>query len=253
MLLLSCAKTMSRKSEIKPPFATEPTYAKEASYIIGRLLQYDAEELKKILKIPDRIAAENLLRYQDFHSTTTTSLQALLAYTGIVFKNISPEDFSQEDFEYAQNHLRITSFCYGLLRPMDLIKPYRLEGDVDLSESGTENMYAYWNKRLTEGFISEIKKTGGILFNLASNEMKYLFDWKRIESECHIITPQFKLIKNGKMKTIVIYTKMARGAMTRFILKNRIENPEILKTFTWEGFHFDPTLSDDKNYIFTLE
>lgn len=104
-----------------------------------------------------------------------------------VFKRLNTKDFSKDDFEYAQEHLRLTSFCYGLLRPLDTIRSYRLEGDVVLPELGNQTMFSYWQSRLTDVFIEDIKKAGGVLCNLASDEMKGLFDWKRVEKEvaCH--------------------------------------------------------------------
>ena len=127
-------------------------------------------------------------------------MQAILAYIGVVFKNINPKDFTEADFRFAQDHLRLVSICYGLLRPLDLIKPYRMEYDVKLPELGEGNMYIYW--------------------------------------------------KNGKAETIVIYAKMARGQMTRYIVKNRITNPDALKDFTWEGFRYREDISSENNWIF---
>ena len=253
IILLSCAKTMSKNSKTQPPISSNPIFQKEASDIILHLSQYSVDELKQALHIPERLAAENLMRFQEFHSDETPSLPALLAYTGIVFKNIDPKSFTPDDFTYAQEHLRITSFCYGLLRPLDLIRPYRLEGDVVIPELGEENMFGFWKKRLTQPFLQEIEKNGGVLFNLASSEMKSLFDWKQIEKNTRVITPEFKIIKGGKPTTIVIYTKMARGAMTRYILKNRIEDPEDIKSFSWEGFRFDKENPETGIYTFIQE
>ena len=112
-------------------------------------------------------------------------------------------------------------------------------------------MFSYWHSRLTDVFIEDIKKAGGMLCNLASDEMKSLFDWRRVEKEVHVITPEFQVWKNGKLASIVIYIKMSRGEMTRFILKNRIENPEDLKSFSWEGFEFNESLSNEKKFVFT--
>lgn len=253
MILLSCAKTMNDTSSVRIPELTCPLFEKEASDIILQLTEYNPDELKKMLHTTSRLAIENYNRFRLFHSDETPLSPALLAYTGIVFKNINPKDFTHKEFLYAQEHLRITSFCYGLLRPLDGIKPYRLEGDVTLPETGATSMFEYWCSRLTEPFLSEIQKNGSVLFNLASSEMKQLFNWKEIESKATVITPQFKVWKNGKLTTVVIYTKMARGAMTRFIIKNRIEKPDDLKTFSWEGFSFNDHLSDNTNFIFTQE
>lgn len=253
LVLLSCAKTMHSASKTKAPLATNPQFAKEAAEIAMHMSQFTVEELEHALRINSKLGVENYKRFQDFHSEDNHAVQAVLAYTGIVFKYLNPKGFTKEDFMYAQDHLRLTSFCYGLLRPMDMIKNYRLEGDVKLPELGGISMFEYWRPKLTDTFIAAIKAAGGTLINLASNEMKSLFDWKRVENEVRIITPEFKVIKNGKADTVVVYTKMSRGAMTNFILTNRIEKPELLKQYSWEGFEFDETLSDNKTYTYILK
>ena len=134
LILLSCAKTMSDVSKTKTPLTTFPGFRKEAAEVALQMSQFSVEELERLLKVNPKIAVENYRRYQAFHSEGTRELPALLAYTGIVFKRVHPQDFSEEDFCYAQDHLRLTSFCYGLLRPLDMIRPYRLEGDVRLPE-----------------------------------------------------------------------------------------------------------------------
>ena len=236
LVLLSCAKTMSAVSKVKVPLITNPRFQKEAAEIALQMSQFSVDELERLLRVNAKIAVENYKRYQ--------------AYTGIVFKRLNPKDFSAEDFGYAQEHLRLTSFCYGLLRPLDVIRAYRLEGDVVLPELGNQTLFSYWRSRLTDTFIEDIQSAGGILCNLASDEMKSLFDWKRVESEVRVVTPEFHVWKNGKLATIVVYTKMSRGEMTRFILKNKIGNPEELKGFSWEGFEFDESFSDEKKLVF---
>ena len=215
--------------------------------------QVSAAELEKLLKVNAKIAAENRARFHDFCSEDNRPMPAIGAYTGAVFKRILPKDFTADDFRYAQEHLRITSFLYGLLRPLDGIRPYRLEGDVRLPEKGGITMFDYWKPLLTDCFIEEIKKRGGILVNLASGEMKDLFDWKRVESEVRVVTPDFQVWKGGKLKTVVIYAKMCRGEMVRYIIKNRIGCPGDLRDFSWEGFTFDEELSTDNHLQFVLE
>ena len=158
LILLSCAKTMSDVSKVKTPLTTFPRFRKEAAEVALQMSQFSVGELERLLRVNAKIAVENYKRYQDFHSEATRELPALLAYTGIVFKRLSPKDFSDEDFRYAQDHLRLTSFCYGLLRPLDVIRPYRLEGDVRLPEPGTRTMFEYWKPVLTDLFIEDIKK-----------------------------------------------------------------------------------------------
>lgn len=226
LILLSCAKTMRGATKTPVPFSTRPLFLKEARQIAGELADYSAEELQHILKVNPAIALENKERYKYF-GNEKLAIEAILGYSGIVFKKLAPEDFTSEDFEYAQKHLRITSFCYGLLRPLDKINLYRLEGDVVLPRYGI-SLFEFWRKRLTDTLIADVKAAGGILCNLASGEMRNLFDWKRVEREVKVVSPEFKTWKNGKLTTIVVYTKIARGETARYILKNRIERIEDL-------------------------
>ena len=250
LVLLSPAKTMTGSSKIKAPKATIPTFQTKANEIALNMAQFSKEELEKQLKLSSRLAVESYNRYLEFHSPELSPLQSILAYTGVVFKHIDPTDFTTEDFLFAQDHVRFVSICYGLLRPLDAIKPYRMEYDIRLPELGTGNMYAYWKAIQTDHLIKEVKKAGGILFNLASMDVQPAFDWKKVEESVRVITPDFKVVKNGKAKTVVIYAKMARGQMTRYIIKNRITNPEDLKGFSWEGYHFVEEDSDNNHWNF---
>lgn len=252
MIYISCAKTMTAQSKLQVPFTTQPYFIDEARQNVMDISQFSMEELGRLLKINSKLAAENYFRYHNFFSSEDKGLPAILSYTGIVFKRLAVKDFSDDDFRYAQEHLLITSFLYGLLRPLDVIKNYRLEGDVRLPERGNISMFDYWKPVLTDFFIAEIKKQGSVLINLASNEMKELFDWKRVCREVRVITPDFQVYKNGKLSTVVIYAKMCRGEMTRFILKNRIENPEQIKSFEWEGFCYNENESSGDHWVFTM-
>lgn len=252
LVFISCAKTMAARCSVVVPEVTVPKFETEAVRNALEMSQYSVSELERLLRVNTKIAAENRLRFHDFCSEENRSMPAVCAYMGAVFKRILPKDFSAEDFRYAQEHLRITSFLYGLLRPLDGIKPYRLEGDVRLPEKGGISMFDYWKPLLTDYFIEEIKNCGGVLINLASAEMKDLFDWKRVEQEVRVITPEFQVWKAGQPKTVVIYAKMCRGEMTRFIVKNRLECPEELKSFSWEGFVWDEIRSTENVWHFSL-
>lgn len=249
---ISCAKTMASRCSVTVPEITVPKFEAEAIRNALEMSRYSSAELEHLLRVNAKIAAENRLRFHDFCSEDNRPMPAIGAYTGAVYKRIFPKDFTADDFYYAQDHLRITSFLYGLLRPLDGIKPYRLEGDVRLPENGGISMFEYWKPLLTDYFISEIKSQGGVLVDLASGEMKDLFDWKRVKAEVRVITPDFQVWKEGRLKTIVIYAKMCRGEMARFIIKNRIERPEDLKAFSWEGFALDETHSTDEHWRFSL-
>lgn len=250
LILISCAKTMSFGTKAKPMTGTQPLFLQEATNIAAAMTQYSVEEISTQLKVNSSISADVHRFYNDFNCENFLSLNAIFAYTGVVFKHINPNDFTLRDMNYAQENLRITSFCYGLLRPLDLIKQYRLEGDVELDIHDGKTMFSFWQEKLTDLFIAEIKKSGGVLCYLASDEMKRLFNWKRVEKEVRIVTPEFKVYKKGKLSTIVVYTKMCRGEMSKYIIKNRITDPEELKHFDWEGFTYSEELSTPKKMMF---
>ena len=248
--LMSPAKTMSSVSSATTPTVTIPQFKNEADMIIRELLKFPADELKSVLKLSPKLALERMERLRSFFSPNVADIPAILAYTGVVFKNMSPKDFTAEDFLFAQDNLRIVSVAYGLLRALDGIRPYRLEYDVKLPELEDDSLYNFWKNRQTDCFIDEIKNDDGILVNLASKDVQPSFDWKKVCKEVRVITPEFLVNKNGKPKTVVIYAKMLRGQMSRFIIKNKISDPELLKTFEWEGFYFRPEMSDADRWIF---
>ena len=179
-ILLSCAKTMAESTSLPIPRTTSHLYGAQAGELAGQLATLSTEERAKILRVNRRSAATNRLRYSRFHDDAERALPALAAYTGIVFKRIAPADFTAGDFEYAQAHLNITSFLYGLLRPLDAIRTYRLEGDAVLPGHGEQTVFEYWQDKLTDAFLEKIKADDGILVNLASSEMKRLFRHPRI-------------------------------------------------------------------------
>lgn len=252
LTFISCAKTISSESKISVPFESIPIFQDHVNEEAIELAQFSTEELEKTLRVNTKIALINHLRYTDFFSDNTPSLPAILAYSGIVFKRINPSDFTTDDFLFAQENLRISSFLYGILRPLDKIKPYRLEGNVNLMCNDGLSAFDYWKKELTDLFINKIKDNDGILINLASDEMKSLFEWERVKKSVKIITPDFKVIRQDKPKSIVMYTKMCRGEMVRYIIKNRVKDPEILKDFNWEGFQYNHELSEKEKFVYNL-
>lgn len=250
-LLLSCAKTMSAATIVPVPRTTRPAYEDRAVLLAAELATLSVDELSRLLKVNRTLAAENQRRYRRFHDAP--SLAAIAAYTGIVYKRIDPADFTPDDFEYAQRHLNITSFLYGLLRPLDAIRPYRLEGNAVLPGHDERTMFACWQECLTDELIGRVRQDDGILVNLASGEMKRLFDWRRIRRELRVITPDFRIRDEERFKTVVVYTKMCRGEMARYLLRNRITDPDALKAFAWEGFRFDRERSTADDWLFTMQ
>ena len=213
------------------PCLTQPRFEAEAEQTVRELQTWTAEDLGAALKINAQQAAENALRMAHFFADETPVVPALLAYTGIVFQQIDAEHFTAADFAYAQQHLFITSFLYGLLRPLDGICPYRMEGNVRVPMGDGPTRFDYWKGLLTDYLIDAVKADDGILLNDASAEMKRLFDWKRVQREVQVLTPDFKTVQGDKERSIVIYTKMCRGLLARQVLKNRITSVDELMAF----------------------
>lgn len=251
LIILSPAKTMDMTRNNTGLLLTRPKFEKDAGYLAKIMRKYSVEELGKLLKISKPLAEENYKRYQQFDREENPGCQALLAYNGSVFKEIRVSTFTEQDFEYAQSHLRIISTLYGLVRPLDTIKAYRLAYLPGLQDMKEKNLYEYWRPKLTVPLIEDIRKAGGILINLASLDVLGALNMEKIDQEVEIITPEFQEYRNGKYETIRTYAKQARGAMTRYILLNRIKSPEKMKEFEWEGFRFNETISDTGKYIFS--
>ncbi len=229
-ILISCAKTMGYV-DCTLPYTSQPAFADRAAETVGHLSAMSAEELRDALHTTSKIAAENVLRYRHFFDECNRSVPAIMAYNGIVFKQISADTLDAASLEYAQKHLFITSFLYGLLRPFDEIRAYRLEGNVRLPNEDGPTRFEYWQPLLTDMLIDAVKADDGVLVNLASSEMKRLFDWKRVCKEVKVVTPEFKVMQQGQWRTVVIYTKMCRGQMTRFMLKRQPAVPDELNLF----------------------
>ena len=246
-ILIGCAKIMTGCAPSDISFATEPTFQSQANDNAMQILNYSVEELCEMLHINRDMALENWKRFRSFHDNSIRQ-PAAFCYDGMVYQRLAPETLSDSELRYANDHLMISSFLYGILRPLDMINKYRLEGNVILPNNNSKSMFDFWKPILTDWFINKIKADDGILIYLASDEMRNLFDWKRVKSEVKVITPTFKVDKNGKLKTIVIYTKMCRGAMARYIIKNRITNIDELKSFEYEGFSIDDS-NEEWNYI----
>lgn len=212
------------------PYVSQPAFGAEAAAMARVLATVEVEEMRQMLHVNTKIAAENVLRYSRFYEEEEPAVPALLAYTGIVFRQVGVEQFTAEDWDYAQHHLFITSFLYGLLRPLDAIRPYRLEGNVRLGEEGLTR-FEYWRPLLTDKLIAAVKADDGVLVNLASAEMKRLFDWKRVCREVRVVTPEFKVMQEGHWRTVVVYSKMCRGQMTRFLLRHQLKTVEELSLY----------------------
>ena len=248
LVILSPAKTMDM-SVVEQEFpGTTPEYMEEAEYLAEHMRHFSASELEKMLKISPKLAAENYERYQRFGSLSNSRKQALFAYNGSVFKAIDPNSFSLEDLKYAQDRVRIISTLYGLVRPLDLIQAYRIAFAVKLDGA---NLYDYWVPKLTTPLLEDVRKVGGIMVNLASMDIQGALKMDELRKEVRVITPEFQEWRDGKYETVRTYAKIARGTMTRYIVMNRVEEPEELKAFNEDGYTFNADLSDEERYFFT--
>jgi cytoplasmic iron level regulating protein YaaA (DUF328/UPF0246 family) len=220
-----------------------PSFQSEAGSFARDMAQYSAETIAEILNCSQQIAAQNRLRYMRFFDEVS-KLPAILAYHGQAYKHLRAETLNVDDLNYAQEKLWITSFLYGLLRPLDAILPYRMEGNVELPSGDGQNMFGFWKSRLTDILIDAVKSDDGILVHLATEEYQHLFDWQRVRREVHIIQPLFYVRKEGNLKMQAVWAKTCRGAMTRFIIENRIDKPDDLNAFSYEGFTYEPNLGE---------
>ena len=234
---------------VKTPLFSQPVFLKEAEHFALLMSQRTVEELMDMFHCSRQLAIENKLRYERFF-VDKESRPAILTYFGQAYKCLQAQTFDDEDFLFAQQHLWITSFLYGLLRPLDMIHPYRMEGKVELDG---KTMFHHWKPLLTNLLIESVKADDGILVHLATEEMQHLFDWKRVANEVTLVQPQFLVVKNGKLKSVTVYAKSCRGAMTRYLIKNRLHTPEDLQGFGYEGFEFKPDYGDLLHPYFIID
>ena len=243
-IILASAKIMNDKLKSIPDVClSSPRFRSEAESFARDMAQYSAETITEMLGCSHQIAAQNKLRFMQFFDEKP-KLPAILAYHGQAYKHLKAETLNVDALNYSQGKLWITSFLYGLLRPLDGILPYRMEGHVELLSGVGENMFGFWKSRLTDVLIDAVKSDDGILIHLATEEFQHLFDWQRVRKEVRIIQPLFYVRKGNDLKIQAVWAKTCRGAMTRFIIDNRITNPEDLNAFSYEGFAYEPTLGE---------
>ena len=243
-IILASAKIMHDKLKSVPDISLScPRFQNEAEAFARDMAQYSTDTIAEMLGCSQQIAAQNKLRFmQRFEDKP--KLPAILAYHGQAYKHLKAETLTADDFNYAQDKLWITSFLYGLLRPLDGILPYRMEGNVELPSGEGQNMFGFWKSRLTDVLIENVKADDGILIHLATEEYQHLFDWQRVRKEVRIIQPLFYVRRGNDLKMQAVWAKTCRGAMTRFIIENRITNPDDLSAFCYEGFEYEPTLGE---------
>jgi cytoplasmic iron level regulating protein YaaA (DUF328/UPF0246 family) len=250
--ILSPAKKLDEKSIGHTGNYSHPELIDDSRILVDILREFSPENIKALMNVSKEIAELNFERYARWEPpfNEDNAKQAILMFNGQVYQGLDAKRFTEEDFNFSQHHLRILSGLYGILRPLDLIQPYRLEMGTKLSNPRGKNLYEFWGKKITEKINEALKgHTNNYLINLASDEYYKSVDKSLIDGE--IITPSFREKKGKDYKTIAIYAKKARGLMTQYIVKNRIEDPEHLKGFEEEGYSFNPHLSNENNWVFT--
>jgi len=252
LILISPAKTLDYNVEVPNIEPTNISFPKKSADLVEGLKKMKSKDLQDLMGISPKLAQLNFERFQQFEYPFKKEevKPALLVFKGEVFVGINAGNFSVEDLQYAQDHLRILSGLYGVLRPLDAIMPYRLEMGTKYSVKRYKHLYDFWDMKINKAVQETLDAQGdNVLINLASNE--YYKSVKANKLNAEIITPQFKDFKNGQYKMISFFAKKARGLMTNFILKNRISNPEELKLFNMEGYEYNDRLTEGNNWVFT--
>jgi cytoplasmic iron level regulating protein YaaA (DUF328/UPF0246 family) len=229
-----------------------PRLLEHSQKLIDILCQFSPEDISKLMKISDKLGELNWQRYHDFEKpfTLNNAKQALLAFKGDVYSGIDSDHYDNNDFSFAQQHLRILSGLYGLLKPLDLIQPYRLEMGIRLQNEQGHNLYEFWDTKITELLNQDCADNENpMIINLASNEYFKAIKPKLLKYP--VLQISFKENKNGEFKTIGIHAKRARGLMTDYIIKHRLNEAEGLKAFNRENYCFNEILSNAKEWVFT--
>jgi hypothetical protein len=251
IIVISPSKTLDFSPH---PFYTHtlPRQLNNSQELIDTAKQLTAEDIANLMKISDKLSQLNWQRYCDFQQpfTLENAKQALLAFKGDVYAGIDSDNYTADDFTFAQNHLRILSGLYGALRPLDLIQPYRLEMGTKLQNNKGNNLYQYWDKQVTELINQDLENDDKpLLINLASNEYYKVIKPKILNVP--VLTLNFKENKSGNYKTIGIHAKRARGLMTNFIIKNRLAEVSDIKGFCLADYVFNDDLSSENEWVFS--
>lgn len=245
--VLSPSKSMDM-APVKQVPCTEPTFLEKSKVLVSNVRKLGVAELMDFMEISEKLAELNVQRFKDWKLpfSIASAKQAVFAFTGDVYDGLDVGTLNLRDVQFAQHHLRILSGLYGLLKPLDLIQPYRLEMGRPLATDGARNLYEFWRTTITE----ELNRTkGDVLINLASQEYFKSIDTRKLDKQ--IIAPEFKEEKNGQFKIISFFAKKARGTMARFIVQNRIDSEKGLLAFTESGYAYNPDLSKPGAPVFT--
>lgn len=250
--ILAPAKTMDTTSGNKTRLFSVPEFLNEADQLVSHLKKYSPPQLASLMKISLSLAELNNKRFLQWSVpfSPATARHAVMAYRGDVYEGLDADSFTENDLRFAQRQLRILSGLYGLLRPLDLVQAYRLEMALKFSFDGKTDLYDFWGDKLASSLTTELSThRDNTLINLASNEYFKAIDNQALRVS--VITPVFKDFHNGKYPIISVYAKKARGAMASFIVRNRLEDPDQLKTFDRDGYYYNDRMSNNHTWVFT--
>ncbi len=251
LIVISPAKTLDLDPAPASLKHSQPSMLKQSEQLIDILTTKSPLDIEKLMKISPKLAELNVERYHQWSRpfNKKNAKQAILAFKGDVYTGLEADNFSESDFEYAQNHLRILSGLYGVLRPLDLMQAYRLEMGIKLENTEGKNLYEFWANRITDNINKQLKTLDSeILLNLASNE--YFKSVKKKNVSADIVTPIFKDWKNGQYKMISFFAKKARGVMSAWVIQNQVEDLDTLLTFKKNGYKYSAKDSDELNPVF---
>ncbi|HEX7683388.1 MAG TPA: peroxide stress protein YaaA [Trinickia sp.] len=253
IIVLSPAKSLDYETPAHVSKHTIPDFIDDAAQLVDELRRYSPQQIASLMDISDALAHLNFQRYAEWSPqfTKDNAKQAVLAFNGDVYEGFDAKSLSAADLDYAQRHVRVLSGLYGVLRPLDLLQPYRLEMGTRLPNPRGKDLYAFWGERITEALNAQLRQIKGgsrVIVNCASTEYFKSVRPKRLDAP--VITPVFEDWKGGRYKIISFHAKRARGLMARFAVENRLASPEQLKAFAVEGYAFEPAASNDATFVF---
>ena len=252
LALISPAKKLDFETDPTLDSHTQPDFLTQSKKLVQAARKLTRQDLRNLMGISETLADQNFQRFKDFKPPfdLTNAKQAAMVFNGDTYVGLKAREMSKADLEYAQDHLRILSGLYGLLRPLDLIQPYRLEMGLKFANPGGENLYQFWNGTLSAAVDKAVDgHKDPTVVNLASNEYFKAVDAKALKAP--VITPVFKEINQGQARVIGLFAKQARGMMARHMIVNRIETADGLKKFTDGGYRFQPEQSDGTTWVFS--
>lgn len=254
LIVISPAKTLDFEMPSPLKKFTQPRFLDESQQLIDELRELDPLQISELMTISDKLGELNHHRFMNWSTpfTRKNAKQALFAFRGDVYTGLDADSFDADDIDFAQRHLRILSGLYGLLRPLDLMQPYRLEMGTGFANRRGKNLYSFWGERITDALRSEFgKQRRPVLVNLASGEYFKAVHPKLLAAE--VIAPIFKERKNDDYKIVSFFAKKARGLMSAYIIKHRLTEVEALKDFAVDGYRYDPRQSNAQEWVFTRE